>query len=294
MRVIGPQRFDQRLRVGQPDSEYGIAIFDVAKGTFTRTIWLDPPWCGVGEIFGAPADRVAVLCPVSHQLRMLDLNLGHEVGRLDVSGVMAAPSPDGRRLWLLSTAGDLEEVDLAQLKVTRRSKLVGSESCSFCLPLQRLHSSIDGLHLYLRAAPNQPDLPPTGRGSRVWIVDTGTLQRVADLPLPDAAFDSTPTPDGGFMMASTMRSEPPTGNATWFIELASGRVIKHWPWSVWCLEIWPQALPARRLDGSGVREVRRQYGLASALGAADGGEHLVGHPLSNPGRFGPSDYARGP
>jgi hypothetical protein len=30
LRVIGPQRFDPRLGVGQPDSEYGIAVFDVA------------------------------------------------------------------------------------------------------------------------------------------------------------------------------------------------------------------------------------------------------------------------
>ena len=36
MRITGPSRFDAQLRVGQPESEYGIAVYDVARGAFSR------------------------------------------------------------------------------------------------------------------------------------------------------------------------------------------------------------------------------------------------------------------
>lgn len=243
MRVVGPQRFDRELGVGQPESDYGIAVFDVARGVFTRTFRLDPPWCGVGELFTGATGQLAVLCTLSHQVRVLDPKAGKELGRLDVSGEMAERSPAGSLLWVFSRSGNLEELDLANLKVTRRTKLSGSEPCSLCVPLQRVHASADGKRLLVRAAPDKPDLPPTGRGDHVWIVDTDTLQRVGDLPLPAAAFDAAPTPDGAFVLASTLHTDPPTDNASWLIELATGHATKTWPWALCCLEIWPRTAP---------------------------------------------------
>src|SRR5207248_1681926 len=32
MRIIGPNRWDPQLRVGQPESVYGIAVYDVTRG----------------------------------------------------------------------------------------------------------------------------------------------------------------------------------------------------------------------------------------------------------------------
>jgi len=56
--------------------------------------------------------------------------------------------------------------------------------------------------LFIRAAPGQPELPPTSRASDVWVVDAATLQRVADVQLLAPAFDATPTPDGGGILIS--------------------------------------------------------------------------------------------
>jgi hypothetical protein len=43
MHITGPSRFDPQLRVGQPESEYGIAVYDVAGGAFARSITLPAP-----------------------------------------------------------------------------------------------------------------------------------------------------------------------------------------------------------------------------------------------------------
>src|SRR5207302_5417245 len=67
-RIVGPNRFDPQLRVGQPDSEYRIAVYDVAKGVFSRTISLDPPWCGVAELSALGDGRLEVPCPTAHQV----------------------------------------------------------------------------------------------------------------------------------------------------------------------------------------------------------------------------------
>jgi hypothetical protein len=43
MRISGPSRFDPRLRVGQPESDYGIAVYDVARSAFSRSMKLAGP-----------------------------------------------------------------------------------------------------------------------------------------------------------------------------------------------------------------------------------------------------------
>ncbi len=239
MRITGPQRFDPQLRVGQPESDYGIATFDVAQGAFTRTMRMDPPWCGVGQMFVAAGGRLAILCTTAHQVRLIDPTAGLEVGRVSVSGDMAEASADGSRMWVLSRSGEILEVELGHLSVGRRVKLAGSEKCSFCLPLQVPHVTADGKLLFVRASPNDAELPPSGRGTDVWVIDTATLTRTLSVALPGAAFDAAPTPDGAFVVASSMRTEPPTGNAAWLIEVATGREVKRWPWALCCLEIWP-------------------------------------------------------
>jgi len=98
------------LRAGQPDSEYGIATFDVRQGTFTRHMRMDPPWCGVGQLFAAAGGRLAILCPTSHQLRLVDPGAGVEAGRGTVSGEMAEISPGGSRLWVVSKAAEIRRL----------------------------------------------------------------------------------------------------------------------------------------------------------------------------------------
>jgi hypothetical protein len=237
MRIIGPQRFDAQLRLGQPDSEYSIAVYDVARGAFTQTISLEPPWCGVGELFSAADGRVVVLCPTSHQVRLVDPRAGKQVASVSVSGEMAALSPDRRLLWVVSRTGSIQEVDLSRAAVTRSEM---NASCAGCVPLHRLHSSLDGNRLFVRAAPDRPELAYSGKGSVLWVIDTTSLRRVAEIRFPEPAFDAAPTPDGRAVLASTMRTDlPEDARATWLLDVPSGRELQRWPWSLCCLEIYP-------------------------------------------------------
>ena len=237
MRIIGPQRFDPGLRWRQPESEYSIAVYDVARGTFTQSIKLDDPWCGVGELFTAANGRVVVLCPLSHQIRLIDPRAGRQVGSVSVSGAMAAVSPDRRLLWVVSHGGGLQEVDLSRAVVTRSVVNLG---CAGCIPPQRVHLSLDGSRLFVRAAPDRPELSYSGKGSVVWVIATDSLQRVAEIRFPEPAFDSAPTPDGRAVLASTMRTDlPEDRRATWLLDVPSGRELQRWPWSLCCLELYP-------------------------------------------------------
>lgn len=239
MRIIGPQRFDAQLRLGQPDSEYSIAVYDVAGGAFTQTISLDEPWCGVGELFTAADGRVVVLCPTSHQVRLIDTRANKQVASVSVSGDMAALSPDRRLLWVVSRSGGIQEVDLSRAAVTRSQVNSG---CAGCVPLQLLHSSVDGSRLFVRAAPDRPELAYSGKGSVLWLIDTASLQRLAEIHFPEPAFDAAPTPDGRAVLASTMRTDlPEDRRATWLLEVPSGRELQRWPWSLCCLELDPAA-----------------------------------------------------
>jgi DNA-binding beta-propeller fold protein YncE len=240
-RIIGPTRWDPRLYTGQPDSEYGIAVYDVAQGSFTREFQLDAPWCGVAELYSLADGRLAVMCTVSHDLRLVDPKAGKQTATIGgLYGGNAAASRDGTRLWVLVGTGQLQEVDLARMAVTRSVNLAGDPTrCSpSCVPFQRLHVSADGTRLFVRAAPDRPELRSTGHGSVVWVVDTLTLQRVAEVALPAPAFDAVPTPDGQAIVISNTNTQNPDERATRLVDVATGRVLAHWPGAIYGAQSW--------------------------------------------------------
>jgi hypothetical protein len=264
MRITGPSRFDPQLRVGQPESEYGIAVYDVARGAFSRSMTLPGPWCGVAELSALPDGRLAALCPTAHQVRLLDPRTGQQVGSVSVSGEKGALSPDGSKLWVVTSSGQLQEVDLVRGVIGRTVSLpAAGETCAPCVPLQRLHVSTDGRTLFVPATPGAPELRGTGRASVVWTVDTSTLQRVATVPLPEPVFDSAPSPDGSALLVSTVVS-PPDRQTSWLLAVPSGRALVKWPRSVCCLYVLPTPAPQRRA-GSETAHPRAAWGPTSAL-----------------------------
>jgi hypothetical protein len=123
MRISGPSRFDPRLRVGQPESDYGIAVYDVARSAFSRSMKLAAPWCGVAELYALPDGRLAALCPTAHQVRLIDPKTGQQVGSVSVSGEKGGTSPDGSKLWVVSRYGHPQEVDLVRGVIARTGSL---------------------------------------------------------------------------------------------------------------------------------------------------------------------------
>jgi len=243
MRITGPSRFDPQLRVGQPESDYGIAVYDVARGAFTRSINLPAPWCGVAELYALPDGRLVALCPTGHQVRLIDPKTGQQVGSMSVSGEKGALSPDGSTLWVVTSSGQLQEIDLVRGVIGRTASLpAAGENCGPCVPLQRLHVSKDGRTLFVAAAPGAPELRATGRASVVWMVDTSTLQRVAAVPLPEPAFDNAPSPDGSALLVSTVVA-PLDRQTSWLLAVPSGRKLRKWPRSVCCLYVLPTPIP---------------------------------------------------
>jgi hypothetical protein len=59
-----------------------------------------------------------------------------------------------------------------------------------------------------RPRPARLNCAPLVRATVVWLVDTSTLQRVADVPLPEPAFDTAPSPDGSALLATTVVAPP--------------------------------------------------------------------------------------
>lgn len=228
MRIIDPNRIDPQLRVGQPDSAYSIAVYDVARGAVTRQIPLDPPWCGVADLYALPNGNLAIYCYTSDDVRLVDVARGKEVARTGVSGVGSAVSPDGRRLWTVGMSGTLSEVDLTRMTVDGETEL-GPGDGSGLVPFQQLDVTADGKHLFVRAAPGDPENRADGNGTVVWIVDTEKRQRVATLALPTPAFDLAASPDGRMLVATTDNIADRRLFGTHLIEVASGRSLTSWP-----------------------------------------------------------------
>lgn len=246
-RQTGPTRIDRQRGIGQPDGDYGVAVFDVAQGTFTRAITLDPPWCGVADLFPLPEARLAVVCKTIASVRLVDLRAGKQVAAVEgLYGANSVASLDGRRLWVLARTGQLQEVDLLRLAITRAVNLAGDPArCGWpCVPFQQLHLSADGARLYVRAAPGRPELPSTGHATVAWVVDTTTLQRVAEVPLPAPAFDMVPLPDGRALLTSNTNTLDPETRATRLVEVPSGRELARWPGSIVGLQVHPPVAAA--------------------------------------------------
>jgi dipeptidyl aminopeptidase/acylaminoacyl peptidase len=221
---------DPKLRVGQPDSEYGIAVYDVARGAVTRHIRLDPPWCGVADLYALPDGRLAIYCYTSEDVRLADVGQGKEVARtyefLDAVG--SAVSPDGRRLLTIGSSGTLYDIDLARLSVDHVTEL-GPGDGSGPVPFQQLNLTADGKQLFVRAAPGDAENRAAENGTVVWVVDTETRQRIATVPLPAPAFDLAPSRDGGLLVATTDNVADHRLFGTRLIEVPSGREVSYWP-----------------------------------------------------------------
>jgi hypothetical protein len=168
---------------------------------------------------------------------------GQQVRSVSVSGEKGALSPDDSKLWVVTSSGQLQEVDLVRGVIGRTGSLpAAGETCAPCVPLQRLHASADGRTLFVPAAPGAPELRATGRASVVWMVATSTLLRVAAVPLPEPAFDSAPTSDGSALLESTVVA-PPDRQTSWLLAVPSGRELVKWPRSVCCLYVLPTPAP---------------------------------------------------
>jgi DNA-binding beta-propeller fold protein YncE len=232
MRIVGGvppgPRWDPQLRVGQPDSAYGIAVYDVTRGAFTREIPLDPPWCGVADLYALPNGNLATYCSTSSDVRLIDPVRGTQLARVGVSGVGSVVSPDGQRLWTVSASGTLSDVDLTRMIVAHQTELGPGDGGGW-VPVQELHLTADGKRLFVRATPGDVELRSGGNGTVVWIVDTDTLRRIATVPLPAPAFHLAPTPDGRMLVATTNNVADRSLYGTRLIEVPTGRQLAYWP-----------------------------------------------------------------
>jgi len=228
MRIVGPERWDAQLRVGQPESVYGIAVYDVAQGAFTGQIPLAAPWCGVADLFALPDGRLSLFCPTAGEVRLVDPGQGKQIASVAVG--MAAgsvPSPDGRHFWLVRDTGEFVDVALTSMTITGRRQL--GDDTGRWVPLQRLALAQAGQRLYLRAAPGDAEFRARGLGTVVWVVDTATRQRVAVVPLPAPAIDLVPAPDGRTLLTTTANTGNPQEEGTRLVDATSGRELRRWP-----------------------------------------------------------------
>lgn len=228
LRIVGPEHWDPQLRVGQPESVYGIDVYDVARGAFTGQIPLDAPWCGVADLFALPDGRLSLFCPTAGEVRLIDPGQAKQIDSVAVGmAVGSVPSPDGHTLWLVRDTGELVEVDLTSMTITRTRQL--GDDTGRWVPWQRLALAQAGQRLYVRAAPGDAEARARGLGSVVWVVDTTTWQRISVVPLPAPAFDLAPSPDGHALLTTTVNTGNPQEEGTRLVDATSGRELRRWP-----------------------------------------------------------------
>jgi hypothetical protein len=228
--IIGPVRWDPRLQVGQPDTDYGIAVYDVTQGAFVRSISLDPPWCGVASLFALADGQLLVWCPTAHDVRWLDTQLGRQVATFGVSGVGGVLSPDRRAFWIVTGNAHLIEIDVTKRAISWTSDL--SDGLAPIVPYQQLHVSSDGKVLFVRAAPGPEELWRQGLATVVWTLETTTFHHIADVPLSTPAYDFVPSPDGHLLVISTLNWERPSERGVYVLDTATGRELSRWPWTL--------------------------------------------------------------
>jgi hypothetical protein len=68
----------------------------------------------VAELYALPDGRLAALCPTAHQVRLVDPRTSQQVGSVSVSGENGALSADGSKLWVVTSSGQLQEIDLVR------------------------------------------------------------------------------------------------------------------------------------------------------------------------------------
>jgi hypothetical protein len=205
-----------------------------SRSAFARTLPLDAPACGLAQLYPLPHGRLAVVCPTAREVRLLDPTDGTLLGRVDLRDAVppaesrsalgtAAPSPDGRFLWLVVGGGTMLQLDLAAGAVVRRDELGGSSARPPGQwgrdPTSRF--SADAQRVFLRVPPGNV---AALTGDTLGIFATATGERVGQLMLRGApVLEVAPTPDGEALVA-TFES------GTQFVELPSGRDLGTW-WS---------------------------------------------------------------
>jgi hypothetical protein len=228
-------------RPGDPTSERGIAVYDVAQGMFVRQIRLAPPAWGaaacVGELYALSQHRLAMLCGSDHVVRMDVASGDQHPATVPVNGGNAILSADRRHLYVVSGAGQIEDVDLDQMVVARSASLTPDVECPRCVPFQPLHLSTDGQRLTLVAAPGPAEVGAAVNGTVVWIVDLSSLTRVAEVPVGPHTADALLTPDGRGLLVSRIELDPRDEGALRLIEVLSGWEVGRWPGSMFGLEI---------------------------------------------------------
>jgi hypothetical protein len=80
-------------------------------------------------------------------------------------------------------------------------------------------------------------LRATGQATVIWVVDTTTLQKIADVPLPAPVSDAVPTPDGQALLVSNTNTQDPIARMTRLLEVPSGRELARWPASIGGIQI---------------------------------------------------------
>jgi hypothetical protein len=228
--------------LGDPTSEYGIAVYDVATAAFTRQIALQHPRCQVGHLFALSNQRLAVLCQTDHQVRIVDVATGQQLPSTQpVNGGNAILIPVSQRLLVVTGSGQIQEVDLDRLVITRSVSLSRDLECAFCVPSQPLHLSSDGQRLTVVAAPGPPELRSQVNATVAWIVDTNTLTRVADVPVGPHTADAFELPDRNALVTSRVERGTPNGSALQLVEVPSGHDLDQWPGSVYMVEVQTQS-----------------------------------------------------
>ncbi len=232
VRSAGPPRRDERGSFTPAEGEYGIVVYDVAQGAFARTLPLDAPPCGLGQLYPLPDGRLAIVCPTAREVRLLDPGDGTLLSRVDLRDAVpssegrsplgaAAPSPDGRFLWLVVNGGTVLQLDLAAGTVVRRDELGGSGARPPGQwgrdPTSRF--SADAQRVFLRVPPGNV---AAITGDTLGIFATATGERIGQIMLRGApVLEVAPVSDGEALVA-TFES------GTQLVELPSGRDLGTW------------------------------------------------------------------
>jgi hypothetical protein len=79
------------------------------------------------------------------------------------------------------------------------------------------------------------------------VVDTSTLQQVAEVPLPAPAFDAAPLSDGRKLISSNTPLTPELNQwPTHLVDVPSGSELASWPGALAGIGVWQAAIPAQQ------------------------------------------------
>lgn len=129
---------------------------------------------------------------------------------------------------MIGSNGSVHEVDLDRL-IQIRAAHVDPNASGAEVPLQQPHLTGDGSRLFILAAPGNAEARARGLGTAVWVVDTSTLQLVANVPLPATVSHVAPTSDGHAMLVTLDSGDALASRSMRLLEIPGGREEGHWP-----------------------------------------------------------------